>query len=131
MIPNALGKSSLTRTLADVLGDFSDLVAKQIELARAEINANITTAVQASLWLVGAAILFVMAIGLIIEAAVFGVASTGIALHWACLIVAAVLAVIGTGLFFYGRSVAHERLSPTRSIRQMNKDISAAKEQLT
>ena len=131
MVPETLGKSTLTRTLANVLTDFSDLVAKQIELGRAEISANISSAVQASLWLMGAVVLFVMAAGLLIEAAVFALASTGVALQWACLIVAAVLAVVGIGLFFYGRAAAHRGLTPARSIRQINKDISAAKEHLT
>jgi ABC-type multidrug transport system permease subunit len=130
MAPESLAKSTLTRTLADVLGDFSDLVAKQIQLARAEITANISSGILASIWLVLVALLFLFAGVLVIQAAVFGIASTGIALHWACLMVAAVLATIGGGMLLYARSVARDTLTPSRSIRQINKDISAAKEHL-
>jgi hypothetical protein len=130
MAPETLAKSTLTRTLADVLGDFSDLVAKQIQLARAEITANISMGLLASIWLVVAAVLLLLAGVLVVEAAVFGIASTGVALHWACLMVAALLAAIGGGILLYARSVARDTLSPARSIRQVNKDILAAKEHL-
>ena len=130
MAPEALAKSTLMRTLADVLGDFSDLVAKQIQLARAEITANISSGLLASIWLVVAALLFLLAGVLVIQAAVLGIASTGIALHWACLMVAVLLAAIGGGVLLYARSVVRDRLTPSHSIRQMNKDISAAKEHL-
>jgi hypothetical protein len=130
MAPETLTKSTLTRTLADVFGDFSDLVAKQIQLARAEITANISMGLLASIWLIVAAVLFLLAGVLVVEAAVFGIASTGVALHWACLMVAALLAVIGGGILLYARSVARDTFSPARSIRQVNKDILAAKEHL-
>jgi hypothetical protein len=123
-------KSTLSRTLADTLGDFSDLIAKQIQLAKAEIAANISSGLLASVWLIAAALLFLLAGLLVIEAAVFGIASLGIALHWASLIVAAALAAIGAGLLFYARSAARDALIPERSIRQIGRDISAAKEQL-
>jgi Putative Actinobacterial Holin-X, holin superfamily III len=130
MAPETLAKTALARTLADVLGDFSDLIAKQIQLARAEITANISSGILASTWLGLAALLFLLAVVLVIEAAVFGIANTGIALHWACLMVAAVLAGVGGATLVYARSVARDTLTPARSIRQMNKDISAAKEHL-
>ena len=69
MAPETLAKSTLTRTLADVLGHFSDLVAKQIQLARAEITANISSGLLASIWLVVATLLFLLAGVLVIQAA--------------------------------------------------------------
>ncbi len=131
MKPEALAQSTLTRAMADVLSDFSDLVAKQIQLARAEITANISSGILSSIWLVLAALLFLVAGILVVEAAVFSIASTGIALHWACLMVAAAVAAIGGGMLVYARSLARDTLTPSRSIRQINKDISAAKEHLT
>jgi hypothetical protein len=130
MAPEILAKSTLTRTLADLLGDFSDLVAKQIQLARAEVTANIGSGILASIWLIAAALVLLLAGVLVIEAAVFAIASTGIALYWACLMIAALLAVVGGGILLYARSVARNKLIPARSIRQINKDIIAAKEHL-
>jgi uncharacterized membrane protein len=125
-----LANSTLPRAVADALSDFSELVSKEIQLAKAEIAANISSGIAASAWLIAAALLILLAGFLVVEAAVFGIASFGIALHWACLIVAAAVAAIGAGLIFYARSTSRNALTPARTIRQVNKDISAAKEQL-
>ena len=90
--------------------------------------ANIGRGVRASMWIIAAAFLFLLTAILLIEAAVFGIASAGIAVHWACLMVAAVLAAIGLGLIFYSRQ--SNALVPERSMRQVSKDISVVKEQL-
>jgi hypothetical protein len=92
--------------------------------------ANIGRGVRASVWTIAAVFLFLLTTILLIEAAVFGIASAGIALHWACLMVAAVLAAIGFGLIIYSRQLMRNALVPERSVRQFNKDISVAKEQL-
>ena len=68
---------------------------------------------------------------LVVEAAVFALASLGLELHWACLLVAAVLAAAGAAAFYHGRSVAETELLPTRTVRQVTQDIKTAKEQLT
>ena len=130
MTPEALGRTRLARSLADVLADTSELFSKQIQLAKSEVMANIGRGVRAGVWTIAAALLFVLTAILLIEAAVFGIASAGIAVHWACLIVAAVLAAIGLGLIFYSRQLMRNALVPERSVRQVNKDISVAKEQL-
>jgi hypothetical protein len=130
MTPEALGRTRLARSLADVLADTSELFSKQIQLAKSEVMANIGRGVRAGVWTIAAAFLFLLTAILLIEAAVFGIASAGIALHWACLMVAAVLAAIGFGLIIYSRQLMRNALVPERSVRQFNKDISVAKEQL-
>jgi hypothetical protein len=52
-------------------------------------------------------------------------------MHWACLLIAAILAAAGAALFYHGRSLAEEDLLPSRSVRQVTRDIETAKEQLT
>jgi hypothetical protein len=130
MTSEALGKTGLARSLADVLGDISELLAKQIQLAKSEVMANVGRGVRAAVWAAAAAFLFLLAAVLVIEALVLGIASAGIALHWACLLVAALLVVIGGALLMYARSAGTNALVPERSIRQVNRDISVAKEQL-
>ena len=130
MTPGALGRTRLARSLADVLADTSELFSKQIQLAKSEVMANIGRGVRAGVWTIAAAFLFLLTAILLIEAAVFGIASAGIAVHWACLIVAAVLAATGLGLIFHSRQLMRNALVPERSVRQVNKDISVAKEQL-
>ncbi len=112
-----LRNSGLTQALTDLLADLGDLVQKEIQ--------------RASVWMVAAAFLGSIAALLVVEAAVFALASLGLELHWACLLVAAVLAAAGAAAFYHGRSVAETELLPTRTVRQITKDIKTAKEQLT
>jgi uncharacterized membrane protein YgcG len=126
-----LRNSGLTQALTDLLADLGDLVQKEIQLAKAEVTETITSRLRASVWMVAAAFLGLIAALLVVEAAVFALASLGRVLHWACLLVAAVLAAAGAAAFYHGRSVAETELLPTRTVRQITKDIKTAKEQLT
>ena len=126
-----LRNSGLTQALSDLFGDLGDLVQKEIQLAKAEITDKITSRLRASVWMVSAGLLGLIAALLVVEAAVFALASLGLELHWACLLVAAVLAAAGAAAFYHGRSVAETELLPTRSVRQITQDIKTAKEQLT
>jgi hypothetical protein len=47
---------------------------------------------------------------------VFALIAFGLAAHWACLIVAAVLAACGAGAFGFARSAAPREIAPSRSI---------------
>ena len=131
MAHDAIRNSTLVRTVGDVLGDLSDLVQKEIRLARAEFTAKMTSGVQAGLWMLVAALLGFVASLLVIEAIVFALASFGLAIYWACLLVAGVLAVSGAAAFAYGRSAANEMLVPMRGAGQINEDIRTIREQLT
>ena len=86
---------------------------------------------KASVWMVAAGFLGLIAALLVIQAIVFAIASFGLALHWACLLVAAVLAAGAAAAFYHGRSLAEEPLLPERSIQQITRDIKTAREQLT
>jgi hypothetical protein len=50
--------SPLPRALADAVSDLSELVGKQIQLAKAEIATNISSGIAASAWVLAAALLF-------------------------------------------------------------------------
>ncbi|TIU14994.1 MAG: phage holin family protein [Mesorhizobium sp.] len=68
---------------------------------------------------------------LAVQALVFGIASVGIAVHWSCLIVAAITAGAGALAYYKGRMDAHKEITPTRSIHQIKQDISITKEHLS
>jgi len=126
-----LKSSTLTRSLSDVISDLSDLFQKEMRLARAEMSAKISTKLQAGIWMGAAGLLGLIALLVLIEALVFGIASFGIALHWSCLIVAAVLGGGAAAAFFRGRANAQEELTPSRTINQVKQDIAVTKEKLT
>ena len=101
-----LRNSGLRSALTDLLADLGDLVQKEIQLAKAEVTEKITSRLRASVWMVAAAVMGFIAILLVVGAVVFGLASLGLELHWACLLVAAVFAAGGAAMFYHGRSVA-------------------------
>jgi VIT1/CCC1 family predicted Fe2+/Mn2+ transporter len=131
MAHEALRNSILSRTLVELLGDLSDLLTKEIRLARAEIADKLQRTVRASVWSAVAALLGLIAFFFLLEALVFALISFGLAAYWACLIVAALLAGSGAAAFAIGRSAAPQEMSPSRSIRQINADIRTAKELVT
>jgi hypothetical protein len=126
-----LRNSGLVQALSDLLGDLADLLRKELQLAKAEITEKIASRLRVGIWMVVAGALGMVAALLLVEAAVFAIASFGIALHWSCLIVAALFAAAAAGAFFQGRSQAQDELLPTRTARQISQDIRTAKEQLT
>jgi hypothetical protein len=126
-----LRNSGLIQALSDLLADLADLLRKELQLAKSEITEKIVSRLRASVWMIVAGVLGMVAALLLVEAAVFGIASFGIALHWSCLIVAAVLAAGGAAAFFQGRAAAEGELLPTRTAKQISQDIQTAKEQLT
>ena len=125
MAHEALTSSSLIAALKDLVADISDLVGKEIRLARAEIGEKISSGLQAGLWMAIAAIAAIVASFLVMQAIVFGIASLGVALHWSCLIVATALLVVAAGSAAYGRAKSRISLVPTRTLDQIDKDISA------
>jgi Putative Actinobacterial Holin-X, holin superfamily III len=126
-----LKNSALPRALSDVVGDLADLFEKEMRLSRAEISSKLSMKIRAGAWMSIAAALGVIALLLLIEAAVFAIAAYGIPLHWACVIVAAVLGLVAAAFYAKGRADAQEDLMPTRTIHQVKQDIATAKEQLT
>jgi hypothetical protein len=126
-----LQNSGLTRAVTDLLADLAELVQKELQLAKTEITEKITARLRASAWMVAGGVLGMVAALLIVEAAVFAVASFGLALYWSCLVVAAVLLAGAAAAFFHGRSLTEEELLPPRTARQITQDIKTAKEQLT
>jgi Putative Actinobacterial Holin-X, holin superfamily III len=126
-----LGNFGLVQALTDLVADLADLLQKELQLAKTEITEKIVSGLRASVWMVVAGSLGLVAVLLLVEAAVFAIASFGIALHWSCLIVAAVFASGAAAAFFQGRLAAQDELLPTRTTRQISQDIRTAKEQLT
>ena len=126
-----LRNSSLVQALTDLFADLADLLRKELQLAKTEITEKLVSRLRASMWMVVAGVLGMVVALLLVEAAVFGIASFGIALHWSCLLVAALLAAGAAAAFFQGRAATQDELLPTRTAKQISEDIKTAKEQLT
>ena len=129
MAHESIRDSGLVRAATDLFADMSDLIQKEIRLARAEIVHRLTLGVKGGVWMAVAGVIGFLAVIFVLEGIVFGIASTGIAVHWACLIVAAALFVIAAAAFFSGRSQAEAEFAP-RTSRQLGATLRTAMEQL-
>ena len=124
-------QATLPRAFSNAIGSLADLFQKEVRLARAELSDKLATKLQAGIWMGAAGVFGFVTLLLVVQAAVFAIASFDIALHWACLIVGGVVGAIAAIAFFKGRSDAQEDMMPTRTIEQVKRDISVAKEQLS
>ena len=126
-----LKNQALPRALSDVVVDLADLFQKELRLAKAELSEKLSIKAWAGVWMAAAAFFALFAVILVVQAAVFAVATFVFAMHWSCLIVATVLAAVGAAAFAKGRADAAEDLTPNRTIHQVKQDIAIAKEQLS
>jgi hypothetical protein len=123
MAGESIAESGLVTALRDLVADVRDLLQKEMRLAKAEIGEKVSGFAQAGIWMAAAGLLGLMALFLLLQAIVFGIAAFGLAMHWSCLIVAVAVAAIAAGLFFYGRSLARGSLSPERTMNQISQDL--------
>jgi uncharacterized membrane protein YgcG len=123
--------SALVGAITNTVEALPDLFRKEIQLAQAELGEKIKGGIKASVWMIVAGFLALVAFFILIEALIFGIASFGLALHWSCLIVAVMIGAAAAGAFFTGRSAVPDPLLPVRSARQISEDIRTVKEQLT
>jgi putative superfamily III holin-X len=131
MAHEQLKDAKLPHALSEVVSDLADLFQKELRLAKAEISSNIASKFNAGIWMSVAGVLSLMAAFILLQAIIFGLASFGLAMHWSCLIVAVVLLGVAAAVFAKARADAQRSLAPDRTILQVKRDISTAKEQLT
>jgi len=131
MVHESLRNSILSRTLVDLIGNLSDLIGREIRLARAELTEKMQSAIRAGAWTAVAGLLGLTAVFFLLEAAVFALVTWGLAVYWACLVVAGVLAACGGVAFAVGRSGAPQDVFPNRSIKQISADVRTVKELVT
>jgi VIT1/CCC1 family predicted Fe2+/Mn2+ transporter len=119
--------AALLRQVAEIFQDTSHLIASEIALARAEVKNACSIALGAGA-LFAATGIFALAGTMLLFGVVFLIASFGLAVHWAFLIVAMILAAAAAGCFFAARGKIEQGLTPKRSIRQIQESIQSARE---
>ena len=131
MVGDQLRTSTVASALGDVLGDLTELVQKEMRLAQAEFSANLSAKLEGGVWWAAAAALAGIAFLLVMQAAVFAIASYDVPMHWSCLIAAAVVSLVAVLAYLIGRQDANVALMPSRTIHQFQQDVILSKEQLT
>ena len=111
----------------DALKEIGVLIQTELQLLRAEVSEKLTfTAWSAAL--IGAGALLLMAtVVLLLQAAIAGLVAYGLSWPVAILIIAAATLLVGAGLIWFGTSrLSMDRLAPSKTIDQLQKDSTIA-----
>lgn len=121
---------SLGELFTDLSRDLSNLMQKEVQLAKTEMSENISRTVKNAVLLVVAALFVVFALFALIVAAICGLATVMEA--WlAALIVAAALLVFAGVLAMIGlKALKKASLAPKETVRTLQEDVQWAKQQI-
>ena len=125
------GRSRQTTSalLTQVLSHLSNLVRKEFDLARAEVQQNVHKAVGGIGLLVGAVVLALVALNVLAAALVAALTELGLAAGWSALIVGGGLALIAVIFATIGaKALSATSLAPTRTVQNVRRDTQAVKE---
>lgn len=112
--------------VGDILVHISNLVRKEVALARSEIGENLEKAGVALGLLVAAVVTALTALNVLAAAVVAGLTSLGIDAGWASLIVGGALAVVAWAMVTKGlKDLKLASLAPTRTAENVMRDADA------
>lgn len=126
-----INDTRFARTLSEIVEDVTILFRQEMQLAKAELSENVSDQLRSLLLHLAAGILGFIAILLICQAAVFALASYGLAPHWACLVVAGIALALAAIAYVSARSQGSQRPILNRTVHQFRQDIATAKETMS
>ena len=122
---------STASLLGDLVNQVTDLFRTELRLFKVEIDEKVSQAKRAVIFIAVGGVLLFAALIVLLDAAVEGLAATGLARYWAALIVGLVVVAIGGGLVLKALSdLKPEKLKPQRSLTQLGKDVAVVKGQV-
>jgi len=120
---------SIPQLFGDAIEQLGKLVQNEVELARAEISEKVAQAGKGVAFIGAAAILLVPVLVILLITLALWLAQMGMSPVGAHLIAAAVGAAISIALALVGKNhLKSEKLTPTVTMRQVGRDVAAAKE---
>lgn len=127
----AIPGRSLPDIFSDLVAQFTSLLQKEGQLARAEVSENISKAATGLGFVIGGAVLLIPALVILLDAAVAAITERGhLAPYWSALIVGGAVLIIGLLLLAFGGSrLRPSNMIPTRTLQQLQRDASVAKAQ--
>jgi len=121
---------SIPQLLGDFTSDLTSLLRKESELVRAEFSEKAHHLGKAGVEMAAGAICLIAALVVLLQALVIAL-SNYMDPGWAALLVGVAVAILGVVLLRAGAKMASvENLKPDRTIRQVEKDVTLAKEQV-
>jgi hypothetical protein len=115
--------------MADILGNVSNLVRNETDLARAEIGQSMTKATSSIAMMAAALVLAITALNLLAASLVALVVRLGLPPHLASAAVGAVVLIIALVLFYSAKSSLNQiGFVPTRTAKSVSRDVAAVKD---
>lgn len=128
MADPAADPRSLPQLAADLAGDLSTLVRKEVQLARAELSQTAARLARAAMEGAGGVVLLLLGAFFLVQSLVVALAHL-IGVGWASLVVGAALCLAGGGALLLSRKAARESsLKLPRSQEQLRETVRAARE---
>lgn len=128
-MPDPIRSQSPASLAADALRISSDLVRKEVMLAKAELRQNLSRAGTGLGMIVAAAVLGIVTLNVLTVALVAALAETDLGPIWSAVVVGVVLAILAYVLLRKGMAnLKPENLMPTRTVENVQRDASAVKE---
>ncbi len=125
------GPKSAGEMMSDILGNVSNLVRNETDLARAEIGASLKKAGASLGTMALAGVLAITGLNVLAGSLVMLVVWAGLPLHWATAVVGAGFLVLALILFFSAKSALTQiGFVPTRTARNVQRDVAAIKDTL-
>jgi Putative Actinobacterial Holin-X, holin superfamily III len=121
----------ISAAVVDLASQFSALIRKEGQLARAEMSEQIGGFGVGLAFVVGGSVLLIPAVVILLQAAVARLAAAGLAVGWASLVAGGATLLFGLALLAIGIGrLRAGRLVPGKTIHQLQRDAAIATEQL-
>jgi hypothetical protein len=125
------------RSVPEIVGDlflqFTTLMRKEAQLARTEVSENMASVARALGMIVGGAVLLIPALVILLQAAVAELSELyPMRSSLSSLVIGGAVLIIGIILLSVGMSgLKIENMMPNRTVQQLRRDASVAKEQVS
>jgi uncharacterized membrane protein YqjE len=129
IMPAPHDEPTVAGLVGDIVSQFTKLIRNEMAIARAELSAKATDAALGAGFLVGAALFLIPAIVLLLMALAAWLVGLGLSLAAANLIAGFVGLLISGAFAYAGKTkLSLDQLKPKRTMREIDRDIAAAKD---
>jgi uncharacterized membrane protein YqgA involved in biofilm formation len=121
---------SVPEIIGDLFSQLTTLLRKETQLARAEMSENMASLARGLGLIVGGAVLLSPALVILLQAGVAALTDAyHLASYWSALIVGGAVLILGIILLLVGISrLKLENIMPSKTVHQLQRDASVAKE---
>ncbi len=108
---------------AEVVKEFSNLLHKEMQLARTELSEKVTLVALSVGLIVAGAVLVMAALLLLLQAGVAALVASGLSVAVATLVVAGATLIVGLGILWFGVTrLQAKNLAPAKTLAQLQQD---------